>query len=75
MSKLSYQEYVDKILDKFADDITDHVFFMLQGDKELMREYYGFVADGTDTHTLNCELGRLLKSRLKLDNVRRLKEN
>ena len=64
MSNRNYTDYIDKVLKRFADDITDHVLLMIQDDKELVREYYGFVADGTDIRTLNCRLGKQIKDRL-----------
>ncbi len=64
MSNRNYKDYIDKVLKRFADDITDHVLLMIQDDKELIREYYGFVADGTDIHSLNCQLGKQIKDRL-----------
>lgn len=33
------KDFLRKILNQFADDITDKVFLLIQNDKELMAEY------------------------------------
>ena len=63
--------YIDTVLNKFAGLITDQVFLMIQNDKELMQEYLNLLASGKDPHTLNCKLGKQIKSKLNLDNAGR----
>jgi len=65
---MSLKSYIDKILNKFTEDITDRVFLMIQNDKELMQEYIDLLASGTDPHTLNCELGKQIKVKFNLEN-------
>ena len=74
MNDQHYQDFIDKVLDRFAADISDRVFMMIQGDKELMREYLRFVRNGTDYNTLNCELGKRINERFNLRNTGRCKE-
>ena len=65
--------FIEKVLAKFADNITDRVFLMVQGDKELMNEYQKLFdkknASGVDLDTLNSHLGKAIKVRFNLDNI------
>ena len=63
MSQIS--DYVDKVLDKFADSITDQVFLTIQEDRELMLEYLRLVSD-TKLDTVNQQIGKNVKDRFRL---------
>lgn len=71
---MSVDHFIDKVINKFADQITDRVFLMIQNDRELMQEYLNLVASGTNPHILNCKLGKQIKAKYNLKNVGRCKE-
>ena len=65
MSQISV--FVDKVLNKFSDSITDHVFLTIQEDRELMLEYLRLISD-TKLDTVNQQIGRKVKERFRLTN-------
>ena len=69
--QMRLNNYIDTVLNKFADTITGQVFLMIQNDKELMQEYLNLMGNDTDPHTLNCELGKRIKSKFNLKNAGR----
>ena len=64
--------FIDKVLAKFADNITDRVFSMIQADRKLMNEYQKLLdrknTSGVDLDTLNSHLGKAIRLRFNLDN-------
>lgn len=73
--------YIDRVLNRFADritdrevlnrlagEITDRVFLMIENDKELMQEYRKLVAGGTNQHGLNSSLGKQIRVKFNLEN-------
>jgi len=63
---MSVKNYIGRVLNKFAGQITDRVFLMIQSDRELMQEYLNLVASGTNSDTLNRELGKQVKAKFNL---------
>jgi hypothetical protein len=60
--------YIDRVLNRFADDITYRIFLMIEKDKKLLREYWDIVNSGTDQHGLNGSLGKQIKVKFNLEN-------
>lgn len=63
--------FLRKVLNQFADDITDKVFLLIQNDKELMAEYLMLIAqDGSISAAkkINGEIGKAVKTAFKLGN-------
>jgi hypothetical protein len=63
-------DFVDKVLDKFTDSITDQVFLTIQEDRELMLEYLRLVSD-TKLDTVNQQIGKKVRFRFNLDKAPR----
>jgi hypothetical protein len=65
--------FSDKVLARFADNITDRVFLMIQTDRELMQEYLALIdrknTSGVDHDTLRRQLGKAIKDKFNLDNL------
>ena len=60
-------EFMEKVLNKFAGDITDRVFVMIQNDPKLMPEYLKLLGDNTLLE-LNAKIGKEVKERFNLKN-------
>jgi len=60
--------YIDRVLNRFADDITYRIFLMIEKDKKLLQEYRDIVNSGTDQHGLNSSLGKQIKVKFNLEN-------
>jgi len=61
-------EFIDRMINLFADKITDEIFLMIQNNPELMHEYQR----QADVHTLdalNRRLGELIPDRFRLGNL------
>lgn len=66
MEKL--ESVADKALKIIIEDITDHVFTVIQDNRELMQQYIEQVEDkGKDT--VNRAIGKHVKNRLNLTNL------
>ncbi len=61
------ESIAEKALEAIVEDITDHVFSMIQDDRDLMQSYIEQVTtDGRDT--VNRTIGKYVKNRLNLTN-------
>jgi len=65
------KNYIDRVLNKFANDITDRVFLMIQNDKELMQEYLGLLASSAKKDGLNSKVGEQIRVKFNLKNAGR----
>ncbi len=66
------QEFIRKVLNKFALDITDKIFLLIQNDHELMGEYLTLISNKKSAentaHGLNSQIGRAVREKFNLDN-------
>ncbi len=58
-------KHAENVLNQFAEDITDKVFLMIQNDKELMKDYLGFLDTEKKNSITLKELNRSLGSSIK----------
>lgn len=65
INQITVANYISNVLRRFSkgtgsitEDITDHVFLMIQGNPQLYQEYKDLITNGTSKHGLNALLGR-----------------
>lgn len=68
-------DFIKKVLNQFADNITDRVFLMIQNDPELMQDYLKLLENrgvngGSTLKTLNSEIGEAIKIKFNLGNIK-----
>ena len=64
------EEVAEKALQVIVENITDHVFLLIQEDRDLMQQYIEqVVANGKDS--VNQTIGKYVKNRLNLTNIGR----
>lgn len=64
------EEIAEKALMVMVENITDHVFLLIQEDRDLMQQYIEQVlANGKDN--VNQTIGKYIKNRLNLTNTGR----
>ncbi len=64
------EEIAEQALQVIIEDITDHVFGVIQEDYELMQQYIQQVK-ANDRDTVNKAIGKYIKKRLNLTNLGR----
>lgn len=64
------EEIAEQALQVIIEDITDHVFGVIQEDYELMQQYIQQVKEN-DRDTVNKTIGKYIKKRLNLTNLGR----
>ena len=64
---MTTSEFNDKVLDRFTNNITDRVFLMIQGDRELMEDYLNLLK-GSERNVVNSEVAKAIKGRYHLEN-------
>jgi hypothetical protein len=64
------EEIAEQALQVIIEDITDHVFGVIQEDYELMQQYIQQVKEN-DRDTVNKAIGKYIKKRLNLTNLGR----
>lgn len=57
--------FIEKALSRFSKSITDQVFLMIQGDRDLMYQYLKLVEVHGLT-TVNQQIGKAVKNRFDL---------
>lgn len=62
------EEIAEQALQVIIEDITDHVFGVIQEDYELMQQYIQQVKEN-DRDTVNKTIGKYIKKRLNLTNL------
>jgi hypothetical protein len=62
------EEIAEQALQVIIEDITDHVFGVIQEDYELMQQYIQQVKEN-DRDTVNKVIGKYIKKRLNLTNL------
>jgi hypothetical protein len=67
------EEIAENALQGLVEDITDHVFMMIQEDRGLMQDYIQQVVEN-DKDTVNKTIGKYIKKRLNLTNLGRCEE-
>ncbi len=65
---ITLNDFKDKVLDQFCEDITDRVFLMIQNDRELMQDYLDVLSSGNARKSINSELAKEVKRRFNLMN-------
>ena len=63
--------YIDKVIKKFTEEITDCVFLMIQNDETLRQEYEDLTPNDMEKHALNSHLGRRIREAFQLPNTGR----
>ena len=66
------EKIAENALEVIIEDITDHVFGVIQGDSDLMEQYIEQVVEN-DKDTVNKTIGKYIKNRLNLTNLEREK--
>ena len=64
------EEIAEKAMQVIVENITDHVFLLIQEDRELMQLYIEQVV-GSDKESVNKTIGKYIKKRLNLTNIGR----
>lgn len=64
----SSNEYAEKVVKAFIEDITDHIFLNIQNNEELMREYQTQVHLNS-LQSVNTTIGKKVKEILDLDDT------
>lgn len=64
------EEIAEQALQVIIEDITDHVFGVIQEDYELMQQYIQQVKEN-DRDAVNKAIGKYIKKRLNLTNLGR----
>ncbi len=67
---MTTEEFAQKVITKFNEELTDLVFQYIENDTELMRDYLRLVSD-KDLDTVNKGLGRKIKEKFDVDNLER----
>lgn len=67
------EEIAENALQGLLEDITDHVFMLIQDDRNLMQDYIQQVVEN-DKDTVNKAIGKYIKKRLDLTNLGRCEE-
>ncbi len=62
---MALKDFVDEVLDQFAEDITDQVFLMIQEDRDLMQKYLAAVSEH-DLGAVNRAIGKAVLVRFSL---------
>jgi hypothetical protein len=66
-----FDNFFIEVFDNFNQDITDRIFLMIENDPELMAEYSRLTGnDKKDKDNLNTELGKAIRKRYNLENIR-----
>lgn len=66
-----FDNFFNEVFDKFSKDITDKIFLMIENDPELMDKYSSLVGDDKKVKDkLNTELGRAIKKKYNLENIK-----
>jgi hypothetical protein len=65
---MNLTEYVDKVVNNFIKDITDHLFLSIEQDDDVMREYMTNV-NRFEKDAVNMAIGLRIKERLNLENI------
>ena len=63
---MTLSEFNEVVLNRFSQEITDQVFLMIEGDRELMQLYLDAVSE-TNTRAVNSHLAKAIKERYGLD--------
>ncbi|MFH1395637.1 MAG: hypothetical protein ABIH09_05725 [Candidatus Omnitrophota bacterium] len=66
------KQFMDKVLNQFAENITDRIFLSIQNDNDLMAEYLDLLdkhKDNIDLKTLNSNIGKYIKEIFNLENI------
>ena len=64
MSELD--NFKDKVINIFSEQLTDKVFLMIQNNRELMREYLAVIEKSKSLAYVNSEIAKEVKKRYKL---------
>ena len=51
-------DFIDEVLSKFDEQITDNIFCFIQNDRELMKKYLETVASTGNLQDVNKQIGR-----------------
>ena len=51
-------DFIDEVLSKFDEQITDNIFCFIQNDRELMKKYLETVASIGSLQDVNNQIGR-----------------
>jgi len=66
-----FDNFFNEVFDKFSKDITNRIFLMIENDPELMDKYSSLVGDDKKIKdNLNTELGKAIKKKYNLENIK-----
>ena len=60
------KDFCDKLFTTFEKQITDNIFFFIQNDKELMKNYLDLVAKQGNLGVVNRYIGKRIAERYNL---------
>jgi hypothetical protein len=66
---MDLNEFKEKALRRFTDEITDLFFQYIENDRELMLDYLSAIGRDSDLDTVNRDLGRAIKDFFDLENL------
>jgi hypothetical protein len=67
---MTTEEFAQKVVEKFSEELTDLVFLYIENNKDLMHEYLHLVSD-YDLDKVNRDLGKKIKEKFHVDNLGR----
>ena len=60
------KQFINDVLSKYDEQLTDSIFCFIQNDRELMKKYLDIVADKGSLQDVNMQIGREIARRYKL---------
>lgn len=64
------QQFIDEVLSKFTEDITDQVFLFIQNDEKNLLQKYLDTIGKNDRQSVNSALGEQVKTYFNLKNMK-----
>lgn len=71
---MELKDFINEVLVKYDEQITDSVFCFIQNDRLLMKEYLDMVADTGSLQDVNKQIGREIVRRYGLKGYSKEKE-
>ena len=68
MGTMNLNQFEEKILEKFSEQITDIVFLMIENDKELLIDYMQLIENGNKRKTINSQMAQTICKKFNLEN-------
>ncbi len=68
MDTQKFNQFTEKVLEKFTASITDAVFLMIEKDRELLHEYL-LLLENNNLAYLNSSIAKAVKAKYNLENM------